>query len=126
MKNHCLMALCKLDKLRILKLRGCHRFPIDNCSSRLSLYLLLALCVDHLVSGSFQHGSDGCKCNSAGMVPDQSFQEKAMISLGPEKVRHDGHLTHCGVIGVGRYRPDICHEYHELYSWRKNCHVEKN
>ena len=23
------------------------------------------------------------------------------------------------------YRPDICHEYHELYSWRKNCHVEK-
>ena len=22
-------------------------------------------------------------------------------------------------------RPDICHEYHELYSWRKNCHVEK-
>ena len=24
-----------------------------------------------------------------------------------------------------RIRPDICHEYHELYSWRKNCHVEK-
>ena len=23
------------------------------------------------------------------------------------------------------YRPDICHEYHELYSWIKNCHVEK-
>ena len=27
------------------------------------------------------------------------------------------------------YRPDICHEYHELYStnnsWRKNCYVEK-
>ena len=23
-----------------------------------------------------------------------------------------------------RIRPDICHEYHELYSWRKNCHVE--
>ena len=22
-------------------------------------------------------------------------------------------------------RPDICHEYHELYSWRKNCNVEK-
>ena len=22
-------------------------------------------------------------------------------------------------------RPDICHEYHELYSWRTNCHVEK-
>ena len=22
-------------------------------------------------------------------------------------------------------RPDICHEYHELYLWRKNCHVEK-
>ena len=22
-------------------------------------------------------------------------------------------------------RPDICHKYHELYSWRKNCHVEK-
>jgi len=28
-KNHCLMALCKLDKLRILKLRGCHR--IGEC-----------------------------------------------------------------------------------------------
>jgi len=26
-KNHCLMALCKLEKLRILKLRGCHRSP---------------------------------------------------------------------------------------------------
>ena len=24
-----------------------------------------------------------------------------------------------------RIRPDICHEYHKLYSWRKNCHVEK-
>ena len=24
-----------------------------------------------------------------------------------------------------RIRADICHEYHELYSWRKNCHVEK-
>ena len=23
-------------------------------------------------------------------------------------------------------RPDICHEYHELYSWRKNCHVDKS
>ena len=22
-------------------------------------------------------------------------------------------------------RPDICHKYHELYSWRKNCPVEK-
>ena len=22
-------------------------------------------------------------------------------------------------------RAHICHEYHELYSWRKNCHVEK-
>ena len=22
-------------------------------------------------------------------------------------------------------RPDICHEYHELYSWRKKCHLEK-
>jgi len=28
-KNHCLMALCKLEKLRILKLRGCHR--IGEC-----------------------------------------------------------------------------------------------
>ena len=26
---------------------------------------------------------------------------------------------------VGRHRAHICHEYHELYSWRKNCHVEK-
>ena len=23
------------------------------------------------------------------------------------------------------FRPDICHEYHELYLWKKNCHVEK-
>ena len=23
------------------------------------------------------------------------------------------------------HRPDICHEYHELYLWRKNCCVEK-
>ena len=23
------------------------------------------------------------------------------------------------------YRAHICHEYHELHSWRKNCHVEK-
>ena len=22
-------------------------------------------------------------------------------------------------------RAHICREYHELYSWRKNCHVEK-
>ena len=26
-KNHCLMALCKLERLRILRLRGCHRSP---------------------------------------------------------------------------------------------------
>ena len=31
-------------------------------------------------------------------------------------------LTFCPAIPR---RPDICHEYHELYSWRKNCHVEK-
>ena len=24
-----------------------------------------------------------------------------------------------------RRRAHVCHEYHELYSWRKNCHVEK-
>ena len=22
------------------------------------------------------------------------------------------------------YRPHICHKYHKLYLWRKNCHVE--
>ena len=22
-------------------------------------------------------------------------------------------------------RPDICHEYHEIYSWKRSCHVEK-
>ena len=29
------------------------------------------------------------------------------------------------VVWIHQIRADICHEYHELYSWIKNCHVEK-
>ena len=43
--------------------------------------------------------------------------------LGDDRPRSELHPTIAGWKAVGK--ADICHKYHELYSWRKYCHVEK-
>ena len=79
-----------------------------------------------LISGWLTKQSDG-SWKKSFFILSSSFTFFSFFNLILLLLYDDRHISYLIYENrmMWRCRAHICHEYHELYSWRKNCHVEK-